>query len=278
MARLTQRKHKRKPGHPSAPTLAELSLAAQKRAHEAAEKVLADFDEHERRIQEAVDSLRALPVGERSIPKVLSCLGYPELCRQTVWRRFTGHTTSAHLAQETRMLLSIAIEMVLVAWIKHRGWQGKPPTRYKIRFRAQELGGLENVPGEKWLSLFLNRHPDVKLRPPRPLDPKRAQCFNPTIVKKHFHNVKLAMDGVNERNIYNLDECGIQRGGGRKCLGRQVVFAADDPFCYQRRSENLELTTVIDVVCADGTTLVPGFVFAGKNIFEEKWFDKKDVL
>jgi hypothetical protein len=278
MVHLTQRKGKRKAANPPTPTPAELSLAVQKRAQEAAAKVLADFNEHERRIQETIDLLRALPSNEHSIPKAIACLGYTELCRQTVWRRFTNHTTSAHLAQEAHMLLSLAIELVLVAWIKHQGRQGKPATRVKIRYWAKELGGLENVPGEKWLMLFLKRHPDVKLRTPRLLDPKRAQCFNPTTVKKHFSDVQVAMDGVEERNIYNLDECGIQRGGGRKCLGRQVAFASDDAFCYQRRSENLELTTVIDVVCADGTAPVPGFVFAGKNVFEEKWFDNKDVL
>ncbi|KIM59046.1 hypothetical protein SCLCIDRAFT_94999, partial [Scleroderma citrinum Foug A] len=40
---------------------------------------------------------------------------------------------------------------------------------------------------------------------------------------------------------------------------------------YKFRSDNLELVTIIECVCADGTSLKPGFVFSGKQ-FHPEWF------
>jgi hypothetical protein len=277
---LTRRKGRRKPGtHKSSspfPT-STTSPAAHRHAREAAEHVLAEHEEHERQIQQAVDGLRTLPPFERNVPKLLRKLKLQHLCRQTVWRRLTGQTRPAQLAQEKGMLLPLATELVLVEWIKHMGRQGKGFSRTGIRARAMQLGALDKMPGTRWLALFEKRHPDVDFHPPRSLAPSRAQAFNRHVVSGHFTNIKEAMDGVEVSLMFNGDEMGLQRGGGRKCLGKHVAFASDDTVRYQQRSDNLELTTIIDVVCADGTLLVPGFVFAGKNMYEDNWF-KHDCI
>jgi len=41
---------------------------------------------------------------------------------------------------------------------------------------------------------------------------------------------------------------------------------------YKIRSPNLELVTIIECVCADGESLPPGFIFAGKE-FHPEWFE-----
>jgi hypothetical protein len=176
------------------------------------------------------------------------------------------------------MLLPMAAELVLCEWIKLQGRQGKPYFRKGIRVRAMQLGGLSKIPGPKWLKGFERRNPSVVFGNGRGLDPRRAQAFNPTNVKNHFNKYAEAKDGIEDADTYNVDEMGLQSGGGRKCLGRHAAFASDDTNRSVQRSDSLELTTIIDVVCADGTKLVPGFVFSGKNQYEERWFDRDNVL
>ncbi|KIK83406.1 hypothetical protein PAXRUDRAFT_153176, partial [Paxillus rubicundulus Ve08.2h10] len=44
------------------------------------------------------------------------------------------------------------------------------------------------------------------------------------------------------------------------------------------QSANLELVTVIKCVCADGSSLKPGFVFSGKDVLQEEHFEEDDLL
>lgn len=69
-----------------------------------------------------------------------------------------------------------------------------------------------------------------------------------------------------------MDEKGCQRGGGRRVGSRQFFVPRGRRPKYRKRSANLELITVIECVCADGTCLLPGFVFSGKEFCPE-WFE-----
>jgi hypothetical protein len=128
------------------------------------------------------------------------------------------------------------------------------------------------------MKLFEERHPDLVFRRPRPLDPKRAKCFNPASMKHHFEEFAQARLGVLDQDVYNADEIGLQRGGGRKSLNLHFAFSVDDAARIRIRSDNLELTTIIDIICADGTKPVPGFIFAGKETYEVDWFDIDGIL
>ncbi|KAI0255363.1 hypothetical protein BJV78DRAFT_1119834, partial [Lactifluus subvellereus] len=57
------------------------------------------------------------------------------------------------------------------------------------------------------------------------LDPKRAQPFNRTVVGHHFHLLKevIEKNRVPWESVYNVDEKGCQRGGGRKASQRKNV-------------------------------------------------------
>ncbi|KNZ75844.1 hypothetical protein J132_00857 [Termitomyces sp. J132] len=59
-----------------------------------------------------------------------------------------------------------------------------------------------------------------------------------------------------------MDEKGCQRGGGPK---------------YRACSRKLELVTIIECVCVNGTYLLPRFIFAGKE-FELEWFKVYDKI
>ncbi|KIM43929.1 hypothetical protein M413DRAFT_68349, partial [Hebeloma cylindrosporum] len=74
-----------------------------------------------------------------------------------------------------------------------------------------------------------------------------------------------------------MDEKGCQRGGGRKASSRKYFVPRARRPKYKQRSANLELVTIIECVCADGTNLKPGFVFQGKE-FSPEWFDVDDDI
>jgi hypothetical protein len=74
-------------------------------------------------------------------------------------------------------------------------------------------------------------------------------------------------------NIYNMDEKGVQRGGGRKAQARKFLVPRSKHPKYKLRSANLELVTIVDCVAADGAYLSPAIIFEGKQQYERAWFD-----
>jgi hypothetical protein len=120
---------------------------------------------------------------------------------------------------------------------------------------------------------FLKRNPDLVVCKASPLDPKRAKCFNETNVLKHFTLLAAFLDeqGIRWRDVYNMDEKGIQIGGGRKNNGQKYFFSRRQWSRYRLKDENLELVTVIKCVSAEGDWLKPGFIFTGKKYCPE-WF------
>ena len=79
-------------------------------------------------------------------------------------------------------------------------------------------------------------------------------------------------------NMYNMDEKGIQLSGGRKLDGTRYLFARDQQNRVRTQNANLELVTTIKCVAADGSSLKPCFVFTGKNVLHEGYFEEDGVL
>ena len=80
-------------------------------------------------------------------------------------------------------------------------------------------------------------------------------------------------------NVYNMDEKGIQLGGGRKGTRQKFLFARGDKVRYKLQNASLQLVTVIEVVCADGTSnVMPGFVFAGARMHEDWVTVDKNIM
>ena len=71
-----------------------------------------------------------------------------------------------------------------------------------------------------------------------------------------------------------MDEKGIQLGAGRKGRRQKYFFGSDSTDHVTLQDANLQLMTVIECICADGTTVPPGFVLEGKQGFCPEWFDE----
>lgn len=189
----------------------------------------------------------------------------------TLRNRFLGKTVPHSKAHVQQQLLSPETENVLVDWIVFLSDTAHPLNKRTIRKKAEALCGSK--PSVGWIYWFLNCWPKIQLGRPSGLDPKRGQAFNRPVVGRHFnlllqivrkHNIPI-------ENIYNMDEKGCQRGGGRKQSGRKYFVPRCRRPKYRQRGTNLELITIIECVCADGTSFAPGFVFSGKE-FSPEWF------
>jgi hypothetical protein len=148
---------------------------------------------------------------------------------------------------------------------------GHPLSRWTIVPYVRTL--TEKTPGKHWLSRLLKCHPHLKMGQPSCLDPERARSFNHTTITQHFELLKKKIDEneVPWETIYNMDEKGVQLGGGHKNDGRKYIISHR---CHRQvwtASDNLELVTVIECVSANGAYVDPGIIFKGKHL-NKAWY------
>jgi hypothetical protein len=156
-----------------------------------------------------------------------------------------------------------------------------------LRQKVQAILKAKNVTMEKntvsrtWIQNFRKKHAaEMKTAQGSGLDPKQAQAFNYETVHRHFKllNKVLKDKDIPWENVYNMDEKGIQLGGGQKNTQERYFFSREDKMMYRQKSDSLELVTVIDCVCADSTAEIPPcFVFKGVGKFPE-WMEVNDDI
>lgn len=205
-------------------------------------------------------------------------------------RRHLHHTKPLALAHTNQRLLTPAQEEALCDWIKYLGVEGQPMSKdmlhitvadmSKILLEKSKIARKRVLPDRKWVYAFMNRHPDLKLKRPSGLDPTRAQCFNPTVVKEHFDllSAYLQDNDIPWENIYNMDEKGLQLGGGRKLDGSRYLYSNEQRICVKVQKGSLELVTAIECVAADGSILKPCLVFPRTTVLHEGYFEEEGVL
>jgi hypothetical protein len=191
--------------------------------------------------------------------------------RGTLRNRWFSYSVPANKSQASRQHLTPTEESTLCEWIVHQSAIGQPLHRKSLLQRVSELLGRK--PSKHWYQRFLKRHPHLRLGKPSGLDPKRAQCFNCATVNEYFVELGQVLDErkIPIENMYNMDEKGCQRGGGRHLRAIKYFIPRSRRPHYKLQSANLELVTIIECVCADGTSIEPGFIFAGEK-FHPEWF------
>ena len=205
----------------------------------------------------------------------------------TLRRRIQGLTQPCRKAHAEQQLLTDAEEKTLVEWIQYLALTGHPLNKRTIRPKIQAIlaaKGIRNIddkyPSKTWIRKFMKRHAsELKGSRGCGLDPKQAQAFNYTTVHTYFTLVKATIDKhkIPWQNVYNMDEKGIQMGGGRKGTRTKYFFSCDDKMKYKLQSDNLQLVMIIEAICADGTAEIgPRFVFPGATKFSE-WFEESEI-
>jgi transposase len=134
----------------------------------------------------------------------------------TLRNRIKGYHASHEEAGIKRQKLTPAQEEVLAEWVRWKATEADPLKPKQVLAEAQLIGGLKNQPTMKWLRAFIERH-HLQLGRPSGLDPKRASSFNKPAITGFFKEYKglLEAKGYKAVNTYNMDEKGIQLGGGR---------------------------------------------------------------
>ena len=91
-----------------------------------------------------------------------------------------------------------------------------------------------------------------------------AQGLNPTVVAEYYALLKELIDEYNipYENIYNMDEKGIQLGIGMRVA---ALVDWDQQVAYQIEDGNRELITIIEIVCADGSSIQLSVVVQGNQ-------------
>lgn len=144
--------------------------------------------------------------------------------------------------------------------------------------KVQALCGKK--PGRDWVYCFFSHHPEYTLEHPTGLNSKRAKAFNFLNVNAYFKRLQTVIDEnqIPWENIHNLDKIDIQLSEGWKNTGELFFFSTGDKTCYKIKSDDLELTTILECVCGYGTTLVkPAVAFVGVKMCKQ-WFENKGVL
>jgi hypothetical protein len=121
-------------------------------------------------------------------------------------------------------------------------------------------------PGKNWHQRFIRRHPTLALRKASGLDPTRAKNFNLAVITDYFEQrQKELLDvygPIPPEHEWNMDEKGIQMGGGRKNNQKKFLCPRDSNERYRIRSDNLELSTVLECISAAGVATPPAFVLS----------------
>jgi hypothetical protein len=100
---------------------------------------------------------------------------------------------------------------------------GLPFSAENLRTRAAAISGKDV--GGRWHKKFLKRNPQVEAMKPASaslrLNPKHAKNnFNETVINDFFdHKLEelyAKYNGIPPEHMWNMDEKGVQMGGGRK--------------------------------------------------------------
>ena len=170
-------------------------------------------------------------------------------------------------SSEARQSLSPDQEQTLLDWCAQRSEEGRPFNGTTLRQQATSIAGHKL--GRKWLRLFEAGHPEITAARPQKLDEKRAKNFNRTNVGDFFDKYETVHEeygGIPPEHIWNMDEKGIQMGGGRKNDGQKSYYMRAQKNHYKISSDNLELATVIECVSAAGNSIPPSFVLTNGRL------------
>ena len=98
---------------------------------------------------------------------------------------------------------------------------------------------------------------------PTKLDPKQAKHFNKAIINDYFDKLEELYSrypsGIPLEHVWNMDEKGVQMGGGQKKTSKKYYYLEDQKQRYRISSDNLELVTIVECISAAGDSVLPSF-------------------
>ena len=217
----------------------------------------------EKDVQEAIDYLHSAPKKDLVYAANHFGVKYSTLCN--CW---LGLSHPAHKYWTAWQYLTDTEEDTFCKWIAHQSSISKPLHQKTLMHRVHKFVGIP--PSKQWywdslvntqiciwanLQAFIPKGPSVSTIP------------------NHCRQLGQVLDewDIPIKNIYNMNEKGCQWTGGRHLCAIKCFIPWSQHPHYKLQSSNLELVAIIDCVCVDGTSLHPGFIFAGEK-FHPEWF------
>lgn len=137
-------------------------------------------------------------------------------------------------------------------------------TGYDVRILAYQLAernGIKHcfnvesgVAGKRWLSGFMDRHPEISIRSPEPTSLARARGFNKTSVLK-FYEILDSLPQFPCCRIFNVDETGVTTTG--KVPSKILARKGKKQVGILSSAERGELSTVVACMSAGGNFIPP---------------------
>jgi hypothetical protein len=145
--------------------------------------------------------------------------------RSTISNRLKGYTAVASQIQPGQLLTKNQ-EANLVSWILRQESLGYAPSYSQIRTCVLALqkqqGSVQRV-GQKWVSKFIRRYPELRTKIGRRQEANRFDSFTPKAVHWYFDIREKEYSWIRPKNTVNIDEGGIMAGFG-KYLTYYLIF------------------------------------------------------
>ncbi|PPR04183.1 hypothetical protein CVT24_010776 [Panaeolus cyanescens] len=206
--------------------------------------------DYENRIQDAMNAIHT-----KAVKSISAAASKFNVKRTTLSDRLKGKHQSKKAALEPVRHLNEQQEQSFIGWLDLSAISGRPYNSTEFRSNVERISGRRV--GKNYPKKFTKRNTDVVAARASGLDPARGKNFNPTTVSEFFDIIEKLEEqygAIPKEHIWNMDEKGIQMGGGRKRVKEKHYFLRYRKNRYRNKSDNLELVTVIDCMSAAGVT------------------------
>jgi hypothetical protein len=196
--------------------------------------------------------------------------------RSTLQGRVNGSLPQAAANAQKRKLYPTE-EQSLVQWILDLDQRGFPPYIIDVRRMADNLlaaRGQEPPPqsvGQKWVSRFIKRQPELQTKWSRKFHSQRARSEDPAAISAWFKLVEETRQsyGILDGDTYNFDETGFMMGiaatskvvTSSETIGRAATIQPGDR----------EWVTTIECINASGWSIPPFVILLGK-LHQASWY------
>jgi len=160
---------------------------------------------------------------------------------------------------EKQQLLTHAEERALALYCKNRGWRGEAVGQDELRNLAGQICG--KTPARKWVHAFAGRNPGIGWKWAQQGEAKRGNGLSKANVESFFKELKIASEGVNYEDIWNVDEKGFQANGG--VLRQRVLVADEQKEPKIMGDESRKMVTILECTSATGSLISPLVIHEG---------------
>ncbi|KAE8741228.1 hypothetical protein FOCC_FOCC013243 [Frankliniella occidentalis] len=168
--------------------------------------------------------------------------------------------------------LSAQEEEAVVAHLLCQSDWGFPLTRMEVSLLVKnylDKKGVvskrftENLPGRKWMTAFMKRHPQLNSKVPKLIKAVRAKV-DPATINRYFENLAESLEGIPPENILNFDETNLTDDPAN----RTVIIRRKEKYPVKVMTTSKSAISLMFAGTAAGTLLPPYVVYKSKELSE----------